>query len=97
MWARKVITAALAAGAMALAAPAGIAIGDPTWGPNGPYGPVINDYVNKINALADQYTANGPSGSGKMSQQQFADQLRAANDQLRQALVTAVPPGIPGQ
>jgi Spy/CpxP family protein refolding chaperone len=97
MWARKVITAALAAGAMAVAAPAGIAVADPTNGPNGGNNPAINDYANKVKALADQYTADGPSGSGTMSQQQFADQLRAANDQLRDALIAAVPTGLPGQ
>ena len=95
MWVRKAIGAGLAAAAMALAAPAGIAIADPTYGPSGVNDPAINDYVNKINALAQQYAADGPAGSGRMSQQQFADQISAVNNQLREAIRGSVP--VPGQ
>jgi hypothetical protein len=94
-WARKAIGAGLAAAAMALAAPADIAVADPTYGPSGVTDPAINDYVNKINALAQQYAADGPSGSGQMSQQQFADQITAVNNQLREAIRASVP--VPGQ
>jgi len=97
MWMRKAIGAGLAAAAMGLVAPAGIASADPTYGPSGVNDPVINDYVNQLNALTKQYTADGPAGSGQMSQQQFAVQLGAANDQLRNALLAAVPLGLPGQ
>lgn len=96
MWTRKAIAAGLAAAAMALAAPAGIAVADPTDGPSGDNGPAVNDYVSKVNALARQYAADGPAGSGQMSEQQFADQISAANSRLWEALPGAVPPGPPG-
>jgi hypothetical protein len=97
MWARKVITAALAAGAMAIAAPAGIASADPTSGPNGGTNAAVTDYVNAVKALAAQYTADGPSGSGTMSSQQFSDQLAAANNQLRDSLNAAIAASLPRQ
>ena len=92
MWMRKAIGAALAGGAMALAAPAGIAMADPPVGPYGPNGindPAIADYTSRINALVEQFT--GDAQSGNFNQQQFTDQLTAANNQLRDALLATVP------
>ena len=89
MWARKAIGATLAAGAMALAAPAGIAMADPTYGPSYINDPVVNDYMSKINAAIEQL--NQSSLTGSSNQQQFIQQITTANSQLRDALLASIP------
>lgn len=88
-WARKTIGTALAAGAMALAAPVGIAMADPSYGPDNVKDPAIADYLSRINAAVNQY--NGDAQSGRIGDQQFIDQLTTANNQLRDALLATIP------
>lgn len=83
MQVRTMIAAALAAGALALAAPAGAALADPT------SDQAVNDYTQRVNDLVNQYEAGATSG--RMSQQQLMDQLSAANKQLREAIVATIP------
>jgi hypothetical protein len=87
---RKTIGAALAVGAMALPAPAGIAVADPSTvpGPTDP-GTIASDYHNRISDLVAQFR------TGSLDQQQLQDQIAAANDQLRDAML-ANAPVVPG-
>jgi hypothetical protein len=88
-WLSKTIGAALVGGAIALAAPAGIAMADPSYGPNDINDPAIADYTSTIRALTEQYTQAAQSGN--FNQQQFIDQVTAANNQLRDALLATIP------
>lgn len=89
MWARTVIGAALAAGAMALATPASSAIADPSSGPYGPNDPAVADYWSTLNDAVKQFT--GKSSSSQIDAQQFIDQVAAANNALRDALLANIP------
>ena len=89
IWARKTIAAALAAGAMASAAPVGIAMADPTYGPDNVENPAIADYLSRVNNAVNLF--NGDAQSGRINQQQLLDQLTTANDQLQDALLATVP------
>jgi hypothetical protein len=93
-WARRIIGAALAGGAVALAIPAGVAMADPSTGP-GVNDPAVADYTKTIRDLTDQYTQAAQSGN--FNQQQFTDDLNAANNRLSDALLANVPGAVPGR
>jgi hypothetical protein len=85
MGARTAIGAALAAGALALAAPAGTAIADgpgggATDGGNSTVNSVFTNYTDTLNAVVAQYT------DGRSTPQQFGEQIAAADAQLSAAL-----------
>ncbi|MBV9514011.1 MAG: hypothetical protein JO280_08250 [Mycobacteriaceae bacterium] len=90
-WARRMIGAALAAGALAVAGPAGAVMADPLPGPGGVDNPAIAQYAQTIRDLTAQYTRAAQAGN--LNQQQFTDDLTAANNQLRDALLAATPAG----
>jgi len=87
MQVRKVIAAALAAGAMALAAPGAIALADPATGPGGINDPAVTDYSKNLNDLIRQWAA------GQIDQQQLLAQVTNMNDNMRQAITASLPNG----
>jgi hypothetical protein len=75
---RTAIGAALAAGAMVLAGPAGIAVADD---------PVI-DYQNKVKAALDQFNQAQAAQNGQITREQWATeilQITTATQQLQDA------------
>jgi hypothetical protein len=92
---RRMIAAALAGGAVAVAVPAGIAMADPPPGPGGVNDPAFADYAKTIRDLTDQYTQAAQSGN--FNQQQFTDDLNAANNRLSDALLANTPGVVPGR
>jgi hypothetical protein len=96
MCARRMIGATLAACALTLAAPAGVAAADPSTGPGGGTNdPAIADYTNTLRALTQRYSEAAQSGN--FNQQQFTDDLNAANSRLSDALLANTPGVVPGR
>jgi hypothetical protein len=70
------------------AAPSGVAVADPDYGPD-LNDPLITNYMDTVNALMSQYAVEGESG--QMSAQELRAGLLAANDQFRDALFASMP------
>jgi hypothetical protein len=94
-WMRRMIGAVLAGGAVALAFPVGVAVADPTTGPGGVNDPAIAQYTQTIRDLTTQYAQAAQSGN--FNQQQFTDDLNAANNRLSDALLANTPAVFPGR
>jgi hypothetical protein len=71
---------------LALTLPTGLAAADPTSGP-GLTDPVVHDYLDRVNALVDQF--NGENPSGRISAEDFTSILNVENDRLLDALIAA--------
>lgn len=84
---RAAIGVGLAIGAIAaLGAPVGIAAADPGSGP-GFADPVVNDYLDRVNALVDQFSGKSPAS--EIGADEFNSMLNAENSRLLDALIAA--------
>jgi hypothetical protein len=83
---QKLIGAGLATCAVVLACPIGVAAADPVPGP-GFTDPVINDYLNRVNALVEKFSGEDPSGG--ISAEEFNTILNVENARLIDAVIAA--------